>query len=61
MNQTLNRTFARMGDGVRDASYGCSVTRYESRKERMWRWAHKVLYVIALPAVLWAVLSGVVR
>lgn len=55
--ETLNRTFARMGDGVRDARYGCAITRYESRAERNWRRAHKVMYLIALVAIPVAVFA----
>lgn len=55
---TLGRTVARMHDSIRAGqSYGCAVTRYESRAERNWRRAHKVMYLVALVAIPVAVFA----
>lgn len=54
----LGRTVSRMHDSIQaGASYGCAVTRYESSAERNWRWAHRVMYVVALVAVPVAVFA----
>lgn len=52
------RTVARMHDSIRAGqSYGCAITRYESRNQRIWRKANRAMYWIAPFAILFAVLA----
>lgn len=53
-----SRMVTRMYDGIRSgAPYACAVIRYESRNERIFRRATKVMYWIAPVAILVAVVA----
>lgn len=51
--------YARMASRMHEhyrfgAEYGCSVTRYQTAKERNWQRAQKVIYAIGVVAVVCA-------